>query len=155
MATLKAVIEASNPLSALVRSGDYAAVAVWLGGADLINNPTREAPPVTKPITFDQVIQLVPDDEAANCYSLPMFIEHVQRAIDTDNRVWLAKLLAIAQRKGAISAGTAALLAPLLTETQADPTWQAKIAGPPRWVKLGLARAPSAADVQAAAHEAG
>lgn len=151
MATLKDVLK-----SPALAGKTYPEIAEWLGGADLVANPVKTAPLVAKPITRESVIALVPDAEAWAIYTAgAKLIDDMFAAIDASNREWLIKLLGIAQASGKLSAGTLGKLQAELVATVPDPAWAAQIPGAPRWQALGLAAAPTAADIQAAAHETG
>lgn len=150
MATLKQVITDTPALAGKT----YPEIAEWLGGTDMVANPVKSAPLVTKPITRESVIALVPDAEAWAIYAAgAKLIDDMFAAIDAGNREWLVKLLGIAQASGKLSAGTLGKLQAELAAQVADPAWSEYIPGTPRWQALGLAAAPTAADVQAAAHE--
>jgi hypothetical protein len=148
MTTLREVLAAPE-LAGLT----YPEAAAWLAECPPVENPVKEAGLVAKPITRESVIALVPDAEAWAIYAAgAKLIDDLFAAIDTGNREWLAKLLGIAAASGKLSAGTLGELQAELGATVSDPSYSAMIPGAPRWQALGLAAAPSAADVQAACH---
>lgn len=150
MATLREVI--TN--TAALRGKSYPEIAEWLGGADLVENPVKAAPQVPAPVELKAIMALVPPAEMAKVYRLPGFITDLRTAIADQDRDYMGVLMQIALADGAITAATATKLQPLLVAQVADPAWSAQIPGAPRWQLAGLAAAPTAADVQAAAHEA-
>ncbi len=102
-------------------------------------NPITSAPQVDKPITRESVIALVPDAEAWAIYSAgSKLIDDLFAAIDSNNRVWLAKLLGIAGASGKLSEATIGKLQAELTAKVADPTWTATIPGPSIFEAAGL-----------------
>jgi hypothetical protein len=112
------------------RKDDYPEIANWLNAPTTIDNPlagetvTTETP---TPITLDDVMALVPPAESAALYArMGTLIQNLQQAIDAGNRQWLGYLLATAADpvNGAISAETAADLAPLLAATTTTTTTQ-------------------------------
>lgn len=151
MATLREVIAGDATLAALAAAGDYPGVAAALNEVEMVANPVAQGT-VPAPITLEQVMAIVPDNEAAKCYRLPGLIEDLRRAMDTNNHVWLGKLLGIALADGAITAGTAAQLQPLLLATVPDPTWAATVPGAARWESVGLTGPVDPAAVQGAVH---
>lgn len=152
MATLKDVVNNNADLLALANAGKYAAVVTALDARTQVNNPVSSAPLVPVPITLKAIMAQVPAAEMVKVYGLPGFVTDLRTAIAENDREYMGVLLQIATAASAISAASAAKLQPMLEATQADPTWTAKVPSAPRWQKLGLAGAPSAADVQAAVH---
>lgn len=149
MATLRDVLK-----SPALAGKSYPEVAAYLAETPLIANPVKSAPLIAKPITRENIIALIPSAEAWAIYSTAGTLkDDLFAAIDAGNRTWLEYLLGVAQASGKLSAGTLGKLQAELAATVADPAWAAQIPGAPRWQALGLASAPSAADVQAAAHE--
>lgn len=134
---------------------DLAAAGNYPQIADLGNAPTTVANPVTEPaqvpvtITLKSLLALVPPAEAAKIYQLGGFMADLKQAIDAGDRVYLGYMLSVAQAAGTISAQTAAALAPLLTQTEADPAWSATVAGPSLFAAAGYGYV-TPADVQAA-----
>lgn len=125
---------------------DYPAIAALLNAPTTIANPRAgEAGEIVTPvaITLDGLMALVPPAEAAAIYAkLPNLIANLQQAIDAGNRQWLGYLLQVAAdpTNGAISAQTAATLAPLLTATETVETVQPDtISGPSLAGAAGLA----------------
>jgi hypothetical protein len=151
MATLKQVITST----AALQGKSYPEIAAWLGGADPVENPVTVAPMVPASVTLKAIMGLVPAVEMAKVYRLPGFITDLRTAIDGNDHEYMGVLMQIALADGAITAATAAKLQPMLLAQVADPSWSAQIPGPARWQTLGLAGAPSAADVQAAVHSTG
>lgn len=152
MATLKQVIDGTPALA----GKSYPEIAAYLAECPLVANPVKAAPLVAKPITRENIIALIPPAEAWAIYSTAGTLkDDLFAAIDAGNREWLTYLLGVAQASGKLSAGTLAKLSAELSATVEDPAWAATIPGPARWQTLGLAAAPSASDVQAAAHERG
>jgi hypothetical protein len=151
MATLKQVITTTPALTGMT----YPEIAAWLDTRPMVANPVKAAPDVPAPITLKAIMALVPPAEMAKVYRLPGFVTDLRIAIDDQDREYMGVLLSIAVADGAITAGTAAKLQPMLTATEKDPTWAEYIPGPARWQTAGLAAAPSASDVQAAMHERG
>jgi hypothetical protein len=147
MTTLREVLAAPE-LAAMT----YPEAAAWLAARPLVENPVKAAPMVPAPITLKAIMAQVPAAEMAKVYGLAGFVGDLRTAIADDDREYMGVLLAIALAAGAISAGTAAKLQPLLTAQVSDPSWSAQIPGAPRWQAAGLAGAPTAADVQAACH---
>lgn len=155
MATLNDVINANADLQTLAKAGKYAGVVAALEVRTQVNNPVSSAPLVLVPITLKAIMAQVPAAEMVKVYGLPGFVTDLRTAIAENDREYMGVLLQIATAAGAISAGSAAKLAPMLEATQEDPSWTAKVPGTARWQKLGLAALPSASDVQAAVHEVG
>jgi len=126
---------------------NYPAIAERLNAATVVENPDKE--PTTAPvaITLKALLALVPAAEAAKIYGLGTFVTDLKVAIDAGDREYMAYLLSVAVEGAAISAETAAALAPLLTATTsvAPP---ATIAGPSLASAAGLGTV-SAAEVQA------
>lgn len=140
------------------RADDYEAIAAWLNAPTEIVNPAAGETVTTEtptPITLDDVMALVPPAESAALYAkMGTLIQNLQQAIDAGNRQWLGYLLATAADpiNGAISAETAAALAPLLAATTTTTTTQpATIAGPSLAAAAGLGTITSA-QVQAVAN---
>lgn len=152
MATLKDVLYAQADLLALAQAGKYAQVISALEVRTQVNNPVTSAPQVPVPITLKAIMAQVPASEMVKVYGLPGFVTDLRTAIAEDDREYMGVLLQIAVAASAISAASAAKLQPMLTATQADPSWTVKIPGTARWQKLNLPALPSAADVQAAVH---
>lgn len=151
MTTLKQVIDTTPALAGKT----YPQIAEYLAGYDMVDNPVKVAPDVPAPVTLKGIMAQVPPAEMAKVYRLPGFVTDLRIAIDDQDREYMGVLLQIALADGAISAGTAAKLQPMLTATVPDPSWSAQIPGSPRWQTAGLAAAPTASDVQAAMHEGG
>ena len=150
MATLRDVITNTPALAGMT----YPEIAAWLAEQPAVANPVKAAPMVAKPITRENIIALIPPAEAWAVYSTAGTLkDDLFSAIDNNNREWLTYLLGVAQASGKLSAGTLGKLQAELAATVDDPAWAATIPGPARWQALGLAAAPTAADVQAAAHE--
>lgn len=150
MSILREVIASEPALAGMT----YPEVAAWLDRRPMVANPVKEAPMVTKPITRENIIALIPPAEAWAIYSTAGTLkDDLFAAIDASNRAWLTYLLGVAQASGKLSAGTLGKLQAELSATVPDPTWSETVPGAPRWQTAGLAAAPSAADVQAAMHE--
>jgi hypothetical protein len=130
----------------------YPQIAAYLAERPMVGNPVTIAPMVPAPITLKAIMGLVPAAEMAKVYRLPGFITDLRTAIDGNDHEYMGVLMQIALADGAITQATAAKLQPMLVAQVADPSWAAQIPGSARWQALGLAGAPSAADVQAAAH---
>lgn len=136
--------------------GDYEQIAAILNAPTTIDNPNAGQTTTTEtptPITLDDVMALVPPAESAALYAkMGTLIQNLQQAIDAGNRQWLGYLLATAAdpTNGAISAETAAALAPLLAATTTTTTTQpATISGPSIAAAAGLGVVTSA-QIQAA-----
>ena len=147
MPTLKSLIETN--CAALAAAQNYPAIADALNAPTVVANPVAEAPQVPINITLKAVMAAVPVAEAVKIFQLPGYIDNLKVAIDADDTEYLGFLLQVAVAAQAISAQTAATLAPMLTATVADPTWTATIAGPSLAAANGHG-VVSAAQVQAA-----
>jgi hypothetical protein len=152
MATLKDVLNSQADLLALAQAGKYANVVTALEVRTQVNNPVSSAPQVPVPITLKSIMAQVPAAEMVKVYGLAGFVTDLRTAIADNDREYMGVLLQIAAAAQAISAGTAGKLQPMLTATQADPTWTVKVPSAPRWQKLNLPSLPSASDVQAVVH---
>ncbi len=128
--------------------------------AEALNAPTEvdnkdagktETVTTAAPITREGVIALVPDAEAWAIYSAgSKLIDDLFAAIDSDNRVWMGKLLGIAVASGKLSETTVGKLREELAKTTTTTTTQpAKIPGPSIAAAAGLGTV-TAADVQGA-----
>ena len=153
MATLKQVIDSTAALKGLT----YPEVAAYLAEQPLVANPVKVAPLVPKRITMLDVFQAVaaanPAD-LAKAKDIPgWLIDRAEQMMAANDRDGMANYLTTIAATAQLSAASQQALAALLAATVADPAWSAQIPGPARWQALGLAAAPTAADVQAAAHE--
>lgn len=126
---------------------DYVAIAAVLNAPTTIDNPRAgEIDETVTPvaITLKGLLALVPAAEAAKIYGLGGFVSDLKTAIDAGDREYMGYLLSVAVAGAAISAETAAALAPLLTATETTTTTQpATIAG------LSLAQAAGLGTVTA------
>ena len=134
----------------------YPEVAEYLAGHDMVANPVKAAPDVPKRITMLDVFQAVaaaaPAD-LAKAGAIPgWLIDRAEQMMAANDRDGMANYLTTIAATAQLSAASQQALAALLAATVADPAWSAQIPGPARWQTLGLAAAPSASDVQAAAH---
>lgn len=134
----------------LAAQGNYPAIA------DAGNQPTSEPNPeaqgtVPAPVELKQVMALVPPAEMAKVYRLPGFVDDLRRALDANDHEYMGTLMQIALADGAITAGTAAKLQPLLAATEPDPAWSPTVPGPSAFAAAGFG-VVSAADVQGALH---
>ena len=151
MTDLKTVIEQTPELSAL--GNNYPAISTWLAVAPMIDNPDpqQQTPRrITMLDVFNAIYAAAPAD-LAKAGSIPSWmIDRAESAMAANDRQSMANwLVSIGAVAGLSEASTAALTA-LLAATEPDPAWAAQVPGTPRWQALGLAAAPSAADVQAA-----
>jgi hypothetical protein len=147
--TLIELIKSQPDLAELVAWRVYPAIANALNEPTVIANPVEAAPDVASDITLKAIMAQVPPAEGAKIFGLSGYVDNLRTAIDNDDRDYLGYLLQVALAAGAISAETAAKLAPMLTATTADPTWTATVAGPSLAAAAGLG-VVTAADVQAA-----
>jgi len=127
---------------------DYEQIAAILNAPTVIDNPRAgETDETVTPvaITLKGLLALVPAAEAAKIYGLGGFVSDLKTAIDASDREYMAYLLSVAVAGAAISAETAAALAPLLTATETTTTTQpATIAGPSLAAAAGLGTVSSA-----------
>jgi hypothetical protein len=119
----------------------YATLAATLNAPVTVANPTKEPTVALAPITLKAMLSYT---------KLPGFVDDLRNAIDTQDREYLGKLLAIAVAGGAITAETAAKLAPLLSATTSTAA-PATVDTPGIGATLGLPTL-SAEDVQITAH---
>ena len=135
---------------------NYPAIAERLNATTSIDNPTAgETDTTTAPvaITLKGLLALVPAAEAAKIYGLGTFVTDLKVSIDAGDLEYMGYLLSVAVAGGAISAGTAAKLTPLLTATETTETTQpATIVGPSLASAAGLGTV-TAAQVQAVLNE--
>lgn len=127
---------------------NYTTIAARLNAPTSIDNPVTEAPQVAHPPTLKEIYSLIPVAEAAAIYNKPGLSADIRNAIDSGDPEYLGMMLAIVAELDIISAQTATAIAPLITRTQADPSWSATIAGPSLASAAGLGTVTSA-DVQA------
>ncbi len=144
---------ADNPAIAALGQ-QYPPMADALNAPTEVNNPDAgKTVTVTTaaPITREGVIALVPDDEAWAIYSAgSKLIDDLFAAIDSNNRIWMGKLLGIAVASGKLSETTVGKLQAELAKTITTTTTQpAKIPGPSIASAAGLG-VVTAADVQGA-----
>lgn len=155
MATLKQAIDGTPALKNMT----YPEIAAYLAEQPMIANPVKSAPDVPKRITMLEVFQAVaaanPAD-LAKAGTIPgWLIDRAEKMMEANDRDGMANYLTTIAATAQLSAASQQALATLLAEKEKDPAWSAQIPGAPRWQLAGLAAAPSAADVQAAAHEVG
>ena len=108
---------------------------------------------VPAPVELKTVMALVPPAEMAKVYRLPGFIADLRTALDDNDHEYMGTLMQIALADGAITAGTAAQLQPLLLATVPDPAWSPTVAGPSAFAAAGFG-VVTPADVQGALHAA-
>jgi len=137
MATLAQVIAGKPAIKVLKQ--DYPAIASALNAPTTVANPDAgKKTNVPVSVTRESVMAQVPDAEAWAIYtSGPELVNDMFAAIDTQNSVWLAKLLGIASQSGKLSAGTLTKLQTLLTTTT-EVTAPATIPGPSIAAAAGL-----------------
>lgn len=133
----------------------YSQIADKLNAPIEIPNPVTEAPQVHAPITLKQLMAVVPPAEMVAVYKeLPTYVADLKKAIDDQDRDYMAGLLLIAVTAGVISQATAGQLQALLAATIPDPTWTPMIDGPSLAQQAGFSSV-SPADVQGALHSFG
>ncbi len=150
---LLAQVIADNPAIAALRQ-QYPLMADALNAeTEQANEHAGETTTTTTfaPITREGVIALVPDAEAWAIYSAgSKLIDDLFAAIDSNNRVWMGKLLGIAVASGKLSETTVGKLQAELAKTVTTTTTQpATIPGPSIAATAGLGTV-TAADVQGA-----
>ena len=133
-----------------LKARQFAAIAAIINAPRTVPNPDTMPRTVPIRLTLKLVMGNVPAAEMVKAYSLPGFVGDVKKAIDDQDREYLAVLLNIAVAAQAISIETAAKLQPLLiaTETVTPPE---TIDAPSLAEVLGIG-VVTADDVQEVAH---
>lgn len=153
MSTLHDIIVSTPALAGMT----YAEIAAWLDTREMVDNPVKAAPMVPRRITMLEVFQAVavaaPADLAKAGQIPGWLVDRAEAAMAADDRDGMANYLTTIAATAQLSAASQQALAALLASKEKDPAWSAQIPDPARWQALGLAAAPTAADVQAAAHE--
>lgn len=133
--------------SAMQAAGDnYPAIAALFNQRPQVANPVAQQQ-VPKRLGIRDLFAAITPSEARALYMIPGFRGDVQVAAEAGDRAALQMYVAIAAPD--LSQQSLAALAALMVATEADPAWQATIAGDSIAMTLGVAPV-TAADVQEA-----
>ena len=141
---IKTEIDSNEAMQTL--GDNYPAIAALFNVRPQIPNPVEQQQ-VPKRLGNRDLFAAIPPTEARALYMIPGYRDDVQRAAEAGDRTALQMYVAIAGTD--LSQQSLAALAALLQETEADPAWQATVAGDSIAMTLGLG-AVTAADVQEA-----
>ena len=129
-------------------ANNYVGIANILNAKPLIDNPQPQQQ-TPKRLTLSQIFaaiaQAAPTDVAKLSLIPGWIVDRVESALAANDRATLANYLAIVSSQ--LAAGSKTALVALLAETEADPAWQAQVAGQSRGEELGLGWV-AASDVQ-------
>lgn len=148
--TLRAVIEASERLSALLAAQDYAGLAAEMNTATAVQNPEAQQDKPKRHALLE-LFGAVQPSEALAIYNVPDLKADLSRAADSNDTAAIAAYFQLIVGAGLLSVESQAAVAALLAETEPDPIWTATIAGPSLAAAAGLP-VVRPADVQAVDH---
>ncbi len=141
--------EINQPTYADIReSQNYPAIAAQLNARISISNPSpqQQTPKRLTLAGIFAVIATAAPADVAKLAAIPGWIvERVETALAANDRATMQNYLAIVST--GLSSASKAALQQLLAETEADPSWQATVAGQSRAEELGLG-VVTASDVQ-------
>ena len=141
---IKTEIDSNEAMQTL--GDNYPAIASLFNERPQVSNPTPQGT-VPKRLGIRDLFAAITPTEARALYMIPGYRDDVQRAAEAGDRTALQMYVAIAGPD--LSQQSLAALAALLQETEADPAWQATVAGDSIAMTLGLGAVP-AEDVQEA-----
>jgi hypothetical protein len=148
-ATLAQELKAAK-YAELLAGRNYTEIAAALNAPTINENPNKAPYQVPVRLSLKMVMGNVPAAEMVKAYALPGYVADVKRAIDDQDREYLAVLLSIARAADAIGENTAAALAELLSATETI-TPPATIEAPSIAEALGIGLV-TAGNVQLIAH---
>lgn len=120
-------------------TGTYTEIADFLNAPTVVDNPVTEPPQIPAPITLKALMSVVPPAEMVAVYqTLPAFVADLKKAIDDQDREYMAGLLTIAATAQVISQATTTQLQAMLTATIPDPDWTPTVLGPSQAAAAGL-----------------
>lgn len=138
--------EIDNNQAMRAHGDNYPAIAALFNARPHVANPVEQQQ-VPRRLGIRDLFAAITPTEARSLYMIPGYRDDVQRAAEAGDRTALQMYVAIAGPD--LSQQSLAALAELLQETEADPAWQATVAGDSIAMTLGLG-AVTAADVQEA-----
>lgn len=144
------LIESYADLDPLVEAQNYPAIANYLGGAPLIQNPgTQQYVPVK--VNLSDIFYLLQPEEFPIVVKVKEILKVGKELSDIMGESFIRTPADISKMLGeqGISLETKTAIDALIAKVELDPNYQDQVQGAPRWVAAGLGKQPSAEDVQA------